>query len=189
MSFFTVLNALLLAVAVSIDLMICGIAYGINKTETSFGKVTIVNLVNSALFGLSLFFGYIIGQYIPEIVTKLLSVMILCGLGIFKILQNILGKYKDSGSTAKNTFNFREAFILGLGVAIDAMAAGFGAGVNSGNSLMFCLVVFGISLVTDIILFYLGKFIGSKISKQGSIDYHWFGGIILIGLGTSKLFW
>lgn len=184
-----ILNAFLLAIAVSIDLMVCGIAYGIHKTKTSFAKITIVNLVNSALFGVALFFGYIIGQYIPKIVTMLFSVIILCGLGVYKILQDVLKKRKISNCEKNGPLNFREALILGLGVAIDAMAAGFSAGVDSGNSILFCVVVFGISLVTDVVLFYLGKFIGFKISSKSRINLNWLGGIILIGLGISKFFW
>lgn len=182
------LHALLLSVAVSIDLMICGVAYGINKTETPFGKIMLVNLINSALFGVSLFFGYILGQYIPIIVTVISSITILCLLGSFKISQSVLKKNGISETEKNRTFNFREALFLGVGVAFDAMAGGFAAGVSSGNSVLFCLIVFGISLITDVILFYVGKFIGFKISNKSIIDLNWLGGVILIGLGVSKFF-
>lgn len=181
--------ALLLSVAVSIDLMICGVVYGINKTETSFGKIILVNLINSALFGVSLFFGYILGQYIPITVTIIISVTILCILGVFKILQSVFKENRIPEAQKNKTLNFREAFLLGIGVAFDAMAAGFGAGVNSGNSILFCSMVFGISLITDVILFYLGKLIGLKISNKSILDLNWLGGVILIGLGISKIFW
>lgn len=189
MGIFTLLlHALLLSIAVSIDLMICGTAYGINKTETPFGKIMLVNLINSVLFGASLFFGYAIGQYIPIIATVISSMTILCVLGSFKISQSFLKK-KNSNSGNNLIFNFREAFFLGVGVAFDAMVGGFAAGVNSGNSILFCSIVFGISLITDVLLFYVGKFIGFKISNKSVIDLNWLGGVILIGLGISKLFW
>lgn len=181
-------KALLLSIAVSIDLMVCGIAYGINKTRTPLSKIILVNLVNSTLFGVALYFGYIIGQHIPKFVTMFMNISILCVLGILKILQHFYKKDKGSEKIKSSTLGFREAFVLGAGVALDAMAAGFGAGVGSGKSVLFCSIAFGISLVTDILLFYLGKFIGLKVSQKNRLNLNWLGGVILIGLGISKIF-
>ena len=51
-------TALLLTVAVSIDTLASGFAYGAAKTRVPFTHVLVINFVGSLFLGISLFLGY-----------------------------------------------------------------------------------------------------------------------------------
>ncbi|MCL2556644.1 MAG: manganese efflux pump [Firmicutes bacterium] len=197
-----ILEAFLLTLAISIDAFASGFAYGTNRIKIPIISVLIISFIGSTFLGISLFFGSIISQIIPPIIAIIICSVVLIGLGLSKILGGLI---KRKLAKRKNTLlkvcgapieadldqskilSIKEACILAVALALDAMAVGIGAGLINPN-IKFYLVIISFSLIMDIILLSLGTFIGSKIAKKSKINLSWLGGLILIGVAIMNIF-
>ncbi|MCL2821937.1 MAG: manganese efflux pump, partial [Firmicutes bacterium] len=76
-----ILEAFLLTLAISIDAFASGFAYGAGKIKIPILSILIITAIGSVFFGVSLFFGALIGQVIPSLVAQIVCSAILIGLG------------------------------------------------------------------------------------------------------------
>jgi len=211
-SLITILEAIMLASALSMDAFVSGFAYGSNKIKIPMLSVQIINVICSSILGISLLVGTVLKQYIPSWLTLIICFVILFTLGIIKLLdsvtKSIIRKYNHLDKEIKfSMFNFKfilnlytdpeeadvdaskvispmEASSLAIALSLDGMAIGFGAALGDINAL----AVFLCSLVTDAAAVILGCYIGNKIARKLSFNLSWLSGVILIILAFLKLF-
>ena len=211
-SFTTILEAIILASALSLDAFVASFAYGSRKIKIPFKSVQIINLICSAITGLSLLAGSILRQYIPDWLTVTISFSILFILGIVKLLdsitKSIIRKHNNLNKEIKfSLFNLKfilnlyanpeeadidrsrilspvEAASLAIALSLDGITVGLGAAIGNVNGL----AVFICSLITNMTAILLGCFAGNKIAGKTHFNLSWLSGLILIILAFSKLF-
>lgn len=211
-SLVSILEAIILASALSLDAFVASFAYGSRKIKIPFKSVQIINLICSAITGLSLLVGTILRQYIPNWLTVTISFIILFVLGIVKLLdsitKSIIRKHNNLNKELEfSLFNFKfilnlyanpedadidgsktlspvEAASLAIALSLDGITVGLGAALGNINGW----AVFISSLITGTIAVLLGSFIGNKIAGKTSFNLSWLSGVILIVLAFLKLF-
>ena len=131
----TLIEALLIASILSIDLFAVSFAYGSNRIHIPMKYAHIINVVCSSMLALSLILGSILSQYISEQLAIIVGFVILLFLGTFRLRSNIK-KPKSVKLTKSNTkpqrsrsrkISLLETFSLGIALSIDGIAVGFSA--------------------------------------------------------------
>lgn len=205
------LASLLLVLSISIDSFVASIAYGSNKIKIPLKSALIIDIVSSLVLGLSLAFGSIIKDFIPENASVIFSFIILLGLGIYRLFEWIFKGYiiKQSNSNKPLTFKLfdfkfilevyadetkadfdnskilspKESFYLSLALSLDSLAVGFGSSLIAIN----IIEVIVICLITGIIAISLGVFIGRKFAQKVKFDLSWLSGVLLIILAFLRI--
>lgn len=204
-------EAAILASALSLDAFTAGFAYGSKKIKIPFLSVMIINVICSAILGISLFAGSWVKPYLPDWVTLTISFSILFIIGLVKFLdsvtKSIIRKHSDiKKKITISLFNFKfilklyanpekadidesktisptEAALLAVSLSLDGIAVGLGAGLTNVN--IWAVLLW--SLVTDVIFVVLGCFLGSKAAQKLPFNISWLSGVVLMGLAFSKL--
>jgi len=202
-----VFQAWMLVIALGIDAFACAFGYGASKIKIPFKSVMLINFVTSVLLAVGLFFGSIIGNFLPEEAAGWVSFTILFALGIYKLfdsaIKNIIRKhngvdkkiqfslfslkfllniYADpvkADVDGSQELSLKEAMPLAIAVGLDGLSVGFGVGIAGST---YALLIIGLSLISDIIAVMFGCYLGNKIAKKISLDLSWLSGIILIGI-------
>lgn len=205
-----IIEALLLAFAISIDTLIACFGYGVSKIKIPFLSAIFITLINTLVLGLSILFGFLLKGAISLTFAKWLSFGLLLSVGIFKLFSELLkmwlAKKVDKPIKVK-VFNFHlmlkvitdstyadlnkdkklsilEAISVSLVLALDEIGVGLGVGVQSSAPYIILILNF----FTCILSVWLGVFIGKKVSKITKINLSWLGGVLLIILAITKLF-
>lgn len=181
-----IFSALFLAVVISIDTLAAGFAYGANSIKVPLRHIIVFDIISSVTVGIALFFGYIVGNYMPPAMTLGLSIGILVFLGCYKLLQCFITKVKGK-TISPRQISWAETITLAVGLSLDGLAVGIGVSIHN-VTLVFCLVATLFSLVIDLIFFIIGHRIGDKTTKKTRLDLSWLSGVVLIFLGLLKLF-
>lgn len=211
MNFLSSIDAILLVVALSMDAFVASFAYGTSKIKIPFKSAIIINVVCSAILGIALFAGNIIGQFIPSIFTTGICFAMLLILGLAKLfdstLKSLLG---PSGSLSRNyefevsDFKFflkvcidstvadadhsfvlspKESFSLAVALSLDGLAAGFCTGLVAVNIGQIILF----SLLINMIAILLGCLLGNKVAEKTDLNLSWLSGATLMLLAFLKL--
>ncbi len=206
-----ILEALLLACALSLDAFFASFAYGSKKIKIPLKSILIINLICSGVTGLSLLAGTALRQYIPDRFTVAISVVILLMLGAaklldsitkaiirkhnnfskeikfsllnFKFILNLYANPEDADIDGSNTLSAAEAAALAAALSLDGITVGLGAAVGNTNGV----AVFVCSLATNMIAVLLGSVAGDKLARKTPFDFSWLSGVILIALAILKL--
>ena len=201
----------MIVTALSMDAFVASFAYGANKVKIPFSSVTAINVICSSILAISLFFGSIISNFIPEAITHIICFLILFILGLAKtgeslvhwisqkrenLRKNIkisfLGldfdinigiKKEENEIGASKILKLKEASSLSVALSLDGLAVGFGAALANANSIQ--IVAF--SLISDMLAVMLGCFLGNKIAEKISFNLSWLSGIMLMILAFLKL--
>ncbi|MCL2739671.1 MAG: manganese efflux pump [Oscillospiraceae bacterium] len=210
-SLFAVVEALALAVFLSIDVLISAFAYGANRIKIPMLSAHIINFICSATIGLSFLVGTIIRPFLPPWLAVLISFGILFTIGLIKLADGLIKAYirKNidlSKEIAFSMFNLKfiislyadperadaddskdlspmEAVTLAFAVSMDGLALGLGAAFGNINGLLVCAW----SLVTTMAAIILGCRLGQGAMKKLNFDASWLGGAALIILAVVKL--
>ncbi|GHU55725.1 sporulation membrane protein YtaF [Clostridia bacterium] len=207
------MKEILLCLVPSVDVFLAAFSYGVSKIKISKSAVLIIALVNSAALSLPLFASNYISKFLSESfclaigVTILLAVALtnICRSYIKSLIQKTTAKYPEKNCLNISKFGFvievyldetkadkdfsmvlseREAIVLAIAVAIDALATGFGAGFLDDINIIL-VVIF--SFAINILVLQIGQLTGNKISYIKK-DFSWLGGIILICVAISRIF-
>jgi putative sporulation protein YtaF len=199
-------EALLLAVALSVDGFAVGLSYGIGKVKITFFPIVLITLCSALAMTISIFAGQLAGAFFTLQLAGILGGSILILIGLWQLVEG-LKKYKNSPILLRinlkmfglvlqvirepenadidrsGDINLREALLLGIALNLDAIGAGFGAGL-AGFSLLL------IPIVTLALFFALftGLLIGEKyatglLGEKGYI----IPGFILIAVGLINI--
>jgi putative sporulation protein YtaF len=208
---FTLFEAFMLALAVSMDAFVASFAYGSNKIKIPMLSVQIVTLTCSAILGLSLAVGSYIRELMPPRLTVVICFLILFFLGLIKLLdcvtKSLIRKYSDiKKELCFSLFNFKfllqlyadpekadvdcsrtispiEAASLAIALSLDGIALGFGAAIGNVNgwAVFFC------SFLTGGLAVILGCYLGNKMARKLSFNLSWLSGVFLLVLAFMKL--
>jgi putative sporulation protein YtaF len=209
-SVFYFLEIFLLVIALSIDSFVASFAYGANKIKIPILSVAVINIICTLVLGISLFLGSAIGSYIPASLTKIICFSILFLIGLIKLFDStsksfikknninkeinfsmfnlsfILQIYVNPENADKDlskSLSVKESVALALALSMDALAAGFGAGIAD---ISYSLVLFSF-LVVNTSLMVIACNLGGKVSEKINMDISWISGVLLIVLAFLKL--
>ena len=207
-----VLPASAIAASVSIDALMVSFAYGCKKIKIPMLSAFIINLICTAVIGLSFLLGSALVQYIPEWLAFGIAFAILFILGIIKlfdsITKSIIRKHTQfNKQISLSVFNFklimrlyadpevadadfsksislREAFVLAVSLSLDGLAVGLSAAMIGVN--FWVLIAF--TLIIGFAALLAGSWLGHKAAHKLRFNISWLAGVILIGLAFMQLF-
>ena len=210
-TFQIILEAAAIAAALSVDAFVAGFAYGARQIRMSRRSILLINLICSAIVGLSLGLGSLVAGFLPEGLQRSLCFGLLFVLGLVKLLDGIvraaIRRYGNlDGKLNFSLFSLRfvlhvyadpaavdldhsksispaEAASLALALSLDGAAAGFGAAL--GQASISAVVI--ASLVANQLTLQLGSWLGERLSRRLNMSLSWLGGVILLLLALSKL--
>ena len=210
-TFQIILEAAAIAAALSVDAFVAGFAYGARQIRMSRRSILLINLICSAIVGLSLGLGSLVAGFLPEGLQRSLCFGLLFVLGLVKLLDSIvraaIRRYGNlDGKLNFSLFSLRfvlhvyadpaavdldhsksispaEAASLALALSLDGAAAGFGAAL--GQASIPAVVI--ASLVANQLTLQLGSWLGERLSRRLNMSLSWLGGVILLLLALSKL--
>ena len=205
------LQAVAVALSVSIDAFLVSFAYGCKKIKLPITSLHIINLICASMILLSFLIGSQIMQHIPAWVAQILSFSILFIIGIIKlfdsITKSIIRKHTELNKEIKfSVFNFKfilrlyadpeaadidvsksispkEASWLALSLSLDGVAVGFSAAMIGVNG--FALVLS--ALFTGFMALLLGSKLGNRAADKLRFNISWVAGAMLIGLAVMQL--
>lgn len=209
-SFYAVLDALLLVVALSLDAFVACFAYGTKQIKVSRASLFVINAVCTSMLGLSLFVGASVRPWLSPRIASGVCAGILTAMGMIKLfdwyikamirrhaslsksirfsafsLRFILSVYADPEAADQDlsrVLSPGEAASLAVALSLDGLAAGFGAGLLPVSFLLVLLMSFlsGAAAVLS------GCWIGNRVAKAASLDLSWLSGALLILLALLK---
>ena len=211
LNFLSSIDAILLVAALSVDAFVASFAYGTSKIKIPFKSAIIINVVCSAILGIALFAGSIIGKFIPSIFTTSICFTLLLMLGLAKLFDSTLKALTGSKGYLSRNYEFelsnfrfflqvyidntvadvdhslelspKEAISLAIALSLDGLAAGFGAGLVSVNLVEIILF----SIIINMISILAGCFVGNKVAEKTDLNLSWLSGATLMLLAFLKL--
>jgi putative sporulation protein YtaF len=204
-----ILEALLLALASSIDALTAGFSCGVEKVKIPLRSLFIIAGICSSTLTASLWLGNLLAPVFSAGLAQGLGAGILVLLGVYKLFDSLV---KGWIRRKEREFHFRilhmrcilkiyadpakadwdssrklspgEAAALAATLSVDGLAAGFGAGLGMGNPLLAGIL----SLACSAAAVFLGSRMGLSLSAHFRSGGEWISGIALILLGISKCF-
>ncbi len=211
MEFFSIL---LFALALNMDALGAGVSYGAKTIRLPFPYILFICLMSVVSIILSMTMGTILSNYIPASLAPRLGGIILLCIGVWSLFHALVEKKKNAHSTEEEpitllqlrilgliiriikephtadldqsgSISFREAFLLGIALAMDALGSGFAVSMMNFHVWGTAITV-GIGQIFTICL---GLYLGSRIGKS-RLGSHLVAlpGCILIALGILKLY-
>lgn len=204
-------QSLILVLSLCIDTFVTSIVYSSNKIKIPVVSGLIIDTICSLFLAISLFFGYLIKDFIPINIASTISFLLLLILGVYRLFEaffkNLIKKYYDKGSPLTfKIFEFKfilqiyadevkadldeskilspkEAFFLAVALSLDSLTVGFGCSLGSVNYLATVLL----SFLVGALLLVLGGCVGRKISKNYNLNLSWLSGVLLIILAFIRI--
>ncbi|MCL2755682.1 MAG: manganese efflux pump [Firmicutes bacterium] len=179
------ITTFLLIFIVSLDLAAVGFAYGTNRIRVPFLNLFVISLIGSIILGSALAAGYFLRAYISETAITWTVFTLFMMIGIFKIISWYTSRKKEFNPDRK--ISLQETFLLALVLSIDGIGVAFGAGLER-VTLLFIVIIVLVSLITDILLFKFGHYLGSTLAKKSRRNLGWLSGVILITIAIVQIF-
>lgn len=182
-----IFKCILLALSASIDALSLGITYGIKKTKMSKAGNVIIFLTLFVLTSISVFVGHYISILLSPIFSAILGSTLLILLGIYNIYKSKNTITTNFDTDNSNYIDTKEAFILGLAVAVDASCVSLGSGMIGLGS--FILPIFMAFFHTFFV--NCGNLVATTIVKKLKISnksLSILAGVILIFIGILRIF-
>lgn len=204
-------QSLILVLSLCIDTFVTSIVYSSNKIKIPVVSGLIIDTICSLFLAISLFFGYLIKDFIPINIASTISFLLLLILGVYRLFEaffkNLIKKYYDKGSPLTfKIFEFKfilqiyadevkadldeskilspkEAFFLAVALSLDSLTVGFGCSLGTVNYLATVLL----SFLVGALLLVLGGYVGKKISKNSNLNLSWLSGALLIILAFIRI--
>lgn len=181
-----ILKCILLALSASIDALSIGITYGIKKTKMS--KIGNLIIFLTLLFSTSV--SVLIGHYISILFSPIFSIwigsLLLILLGFYTIYKANDKKTTNFDTDNSNYIDEKEAFMLGLAVAVDASCVSLSSGmIGLGNFILPILMAIFHTFFVN-----CGNFVATSIVKKIKISNRFLSiisGIILIFIGLYRI--
>ena len=204
-------QSLILVLSLCIDTFVTSIVYSSNKIKIPVVSGLIIDTICSLFLAISLFFGYLIKDFIPINIASTISFLLLLILGVYRLFEaffkNLIKKYYDKGSPLTfKIFEFKfilqiyadevkadldeskilspkEAFFLAVALSLDTLTVGFGCSLGTVNYLATVLL----SFLVGALLLVLGGYVGKNISKNYNLNLSWLSGVLLIILAFIRI--
>ena len=161
-----VVGNLTFSLALSMDGLAMGLSYGLRKIKAFIPLIVICFFGGSNVFSMTC--GKMCAFFLSTQVAVFLGGLILIGVGFSIIGQqyflaksdclvlNVLREPIEADLNRSGVIDLKEAYVVGLALALDALGAGLGAAM-SGYSLVFTPLCVGIA---EFVMLNLGIFVG-----------------------------
>lgn len=204
----------LFALAVSVDGMMVGVAYGIRKISIPIASLLIIACTSILAVSISMSCGKGMALILPPETTMSIGAVLLVLIGCYYFLRALKDKVNsisnESGQPllslnikpvgiivqilkepstadfdASGVINNKEAVFLGLALAMDSFGAGFGLAMTGLFNIIYVALAVG---MLQFILIKIGTVIGRQmIGKRFDHLAKILPGFILVAIGISKL--
>lgn len=199
MSTGTLVTLILIAIASNLDNGGVGIAYGVRNISIPLwanGMIAIISFLFTAFAG---FFGQYLARFLSPAIGNLVGTGVLVSVGLWVLYQpfrkrkkhgknrvtQILQDPEKADWDGSQSIGFWESFVLGIALAVNALAGGFDAGVTGLNVMMAALAIGGCSFLFLGGAAYVGKkYMACKLGDRATI----IAGILLILIGFHQMF-
>ena len=157
------INCFILAISSSIDSLGIGVTYGIKDKKISFSSTIILFIISLLVSFISVFFGKILLDFLPEFITELIGCFILFIIGFFVIVKSFFekksGNQNDFDFNNSNLIDPKESVFLGFALSLD----NFGIGISS-SLIGSSYILFPILISVFLFMFLrVGILIGKKV--------------------------
>jgi putative sporulation protein YtaF len=112
-----IIQAWILVMALALDAFACAFGYGAGKIKIPFKSNVLINIITSILLAVGLFFGTVIGHFLPETSAEWAAFGILFALGFYKLFDIAIKKSirKHNGINKNVAFSlFNLNFLLNI---------------------------------------------------------------------------
>ncbi len=181
--FESMIEILLLVIAISADSFAVSLSYGINRIKIPTSSLLVFSLISSGTLALSLWLGNLFFGILPPVYAQIIGFSILFILGVIKLLESSSKHQADKADRDCNKIlSPKESALLGLALSLDSMAAGLGIGLSS----IYTLAAIACSFPVSILSILTGKSVGMRISNHTTADAEKIGGLLLVILAFFK---
>ncbi|MFD0696939.1 manganese efflux pump [Paenibacillus sp. GCM10027628] len=182
-----------IGIASNLDNLGIGVAYGSRATRIPIGSNLMIAALSMICAYLSMTLGELVSSFIPPHIANDIGGVMIIAIGVWgmkseigtKGSRSLLANPSEADVDRNNVISIRESFALGMALALNCIASGFGAGISGISPWAAALSVGFFSIVT----IGLGVKVGARIAKT------WFGkfsnaigGMLLIAIGVYELF-
>lgn len=195
---------LLFGLALSLDGLGAGLAYGIRRIRMPVSSLLIICLVSGGAVSLSLFGGHLAAAVLNPRFAQLAGGWLLVGLGLWILTQalrtatrrvlrlrvpplglviQVLFEPLQADLDSSGCISAREAMLLGTALAMDAFGAGFAIALSGLHTALVPLfVVTGLFLMVS-----LGLVFGRRVLKTNGHKVNLLPGCLLILIGMFRI--
>jgi putative sporulation protein YtaF len=200
---------ILLAVAVSVDSLTIGVTYGMNFIAIPPLSKAVLSLVSGLSVLVSMAVGWVFEQRIHSSLATLLGGLVFVLLGLYQLWRNyrppasrmlidwripvlglIIKVWREpllADSDQSQTISGEEAFVLGGALALDAIAAGFGAAILGLPIWLTTLAVMAGSYLFITLGLKAGVVLVLMSAPRLRRDLRWLPGVLVISIGLLKI--
>jgi len=208
---FLLLQAFLLAAALSVDALFASFAYGSRNIQIPIRSLLLISFICSGVLGLTLLLGSQIAGFFDERIAAWLGFGILFILGVIRVFDSWLKNWvrkrgKSNGEIKLRVFHLKfilqvyidppaadadgsrtlsvgEAVALAIALSLDAIAAGLGIGLSGSGFLPVTIIKFFMTMLAVFVGYKLGDKLAAKVNK----DLSWLSGGLLILLAVLQI--
>lgn len=177
------LDALLLAIGLSMDAAAVSIVNGIKYQNYGKREVTTSSLAFGFFQGLMPFIGYAFIMPFIGYVEKIDHWVVFGILGFLGVRMILEGLKKDSVCDACESFSSKILLTEAVATSIDALSVGVSLPLLNVDPLVACLIIGVVTCLICLGSHLLGKKLGLLLKDKAMI----FGGVILIMIGLKTL--
>jgi len=199
----------LLSLAVSLDGFGVGVTYGMQKIRMPASAIAVIMVCSGLIILTSMTIGDLLTNFLPTSIMERLGGFILLAIGLFSLFQFIRQKWKrkqsNNGPSDRNALqnlktvvttpehadldksgviSVREAFFLGVALALDAFGAGIAASMLGYPPMLTAFLIATMSGLCVLSGVKAGAFL-SKFEKMDSLAV--LPPLLLIGIGVINI--
>lgn len=191
---------ILAVIAINIDSLLIGVAYGIAKIHMSFASKAGISLATGIVLSITVLFGSYFANIFHNIWTQWLAAILLLIFGSILLIcsysseDQILNNPEKADSNSDKIISFKEALLLGIALSVDSLGAGFSLGLMEDGNFLIPAAVFVVNILFLTVGECLGKMIQqtdlkslTKIKMRMDKAAAYIPGVLLIILGFWKI--
>ncbi|MFD1175105.1 sporulation membrane protein YtaF [Paenibacillus puldeungensis] len=203
MGSYSLLAVIAIGLASNLDNAGVGIAYGVRKIRIPWYSNLAIAFISFLATLMSGLFGSWISSWIHPWIGQLLGTVVIVGVGIWVLMQpftekkplppqndaqmltRLLRNPEEADVDSSKSLNLGESFLLGIALAMNALAGGFNAGITQLNVWLTSLSVGFFSFILLALCAGFGeKYAAEKFGNQATI----ISGLLLILIGIHQMF-
>ncbi|OAB26819.1 sporulation membrane protein YtaF [Paenibacillus macquariensis subsp. defensor] len=196
------LSILGIGLAANLDNLGIGVSFGARSKKIPFSSNLIIAVISMIAAYISITLGSIIAQYIPSDLANWGGGIMIMMIGLWSIIADLKNRSERHNNTSSNEItdllqhpdkadrdgnnilSRKESITLGIALALNCLAGGFGAGVT-GLSPLATTISIG---VCSLISIDLGVRVGEQIAKTWLGKWsNRLGGILLVCIGLYEI--